>query len=268
VKRRLFWKLLTGAWLTLVLVAIGNGILFHAVANAAHPLGKEVAEQYSQLKLDAAAEILRAEGPKDLRTFLDRSSDGVDVRIERRSATAAPQIWPSSSPSRIVNTSSGVFTLTSLGSPALPPPPRLLLHIPASVLLVDFIALTLFSAAIAHYLAGPIRRLSTGMASVAEGDLNVRVAKQFGNRNDEMSDLARAFDYMAERLQQLIQARDRLLHDVSHEFRSPLTRIRLAVDLARPLEIGLGGTGRRFRFRGMPMRGGDLRHQQFFGRSH
>jgi two-component system, OmpR family, sensor kinase len=233
VKRRLFWKLLTGAWLTLVFVAIGNGVLFHAVANAAYPLGKEVAERYNQLKLDAAAEILQAEGPTGLRTFLDRSSDGLEVTIARQDTAAAPQMRPSSSPSRIVNTPSGVFTLTILGSLAPPRTPPLLLHIPASVLMVDFIALTLFSAVIAQYLAGPIRRLSTGMASVAEGDLDVRVAKQFGNRNDEMSDLARTFDYMAERLQQLIQARDRLLHDVSHEFRSPLARIRLAADLAR-----------------------------------
>jgi two-component system OmpR family sensor kinase len=54
-----------------------------------------------------------------------------------------------------------------------------------------------------------------------------------GRRKDEVADLARDFDAMAERLQELVGARDRLLHDVSHELRSPLARMRLAADLLR-----------------------------------
>jgi two-component system OmpR family sensor kinase len=54
-----------------------------------------------------------------------------------------------------------------------------------------------------------------------------------GRRRDEIADLARDFDQMAARLQQLIAARDQLLHDVSHELRSPLARLQVAIDLAR-----------------------------------
>jgi len=54
-----------------------------------------------------------------------------------------------------------------------------------------------------------------------------------GRRRDEIADLAQDFDAMAERLQQSIASRDRLLHDVSHELRSPLARMSVAVGLAR-----------------------------------
>jgi two-component system OmpR family sensor kinase len=67
---------------------------------------------------------------------------------------------------------------------------------------------------------------------VANGELNVRLQQQIG-RGDEIADLARDFDVMTARLGQLLTARDRLLHDVSHELRSPLTRLQQAIDLAR-----------------------------------
>jgi two-component system, OmpR family, sensor kinase len=114
--------------------------------------------------------------------------------------------------------------------PPLPPP---LKHIPLQLLVLDFGVLFLFSALIARYLAKPIQQLSSGLAQMAGGDLTVRVASQLGRRRDELADLARDFDRMAERLQHILESRERLLHDVSHEFRSPLTRLLLALDLAR-----------------------------------
>ena len=54
-----------------------------------------------------------------------------------------------------------------------------------------------------------------------------------GSRRDEVADLARDFDQMAERIQGLIAERERLLHNVSHELRSPLARLHVAVDTAR-----------------------------------
>jgi len=54
-----------------------------------------------------------------------------------------------------------------------------------------------------------------------------------GRRRDEIADLGRDFDHMAARLQALVEAQKRLLHDVSHELRSPLARLQVAVGLAR-----------------------------------
>ena len=61
----------------------------------------------------------------------------------------------------------------------------------------------------------------------------MRLTAGMGRRRDEIAELAQDFDAMAERMQQLIASRDRLLHDVSHELRSPLARMSVAVGLAR-----------------------------------
>lgn len=90
----------------------------------------------------------------------------------------------------------------------------------------------LFSFALAAYLTWPLRLLRDGFERLAAGDLDVRLAPRLGRRNDEIADLAHDFDVMAARLSQLVTARDRLLNDVSHELRSPLTRLQLAIALA------------------------------------
>ncbi len=91
----------------------------------------------------------------------------------------------------------------------------------------------LFSALLAWYLTHPISRLRTGFDRLAHGDLAVRLKPEMGRRRDEIADLAGDFDTMAERLQQLVRARDQLMHDVSHELRSPLARLNMAIGLAR-----------------------------------
>lgn len=237
MKRRLFWKLLIGSWITLALVAVSNALLFHAVASEVVPLSLKVAASYADLELAAAAEILKAQGPAGLENFTSRLPPNAHLEVTRGDHLPA-QPEPSRSNgfkivrAQQVSTPSGDYTMVATGSLNAIDVPPLLRRVPAGLLLVDFLALTLFSVLIAQYLAGPIRRLSTGMARAAEGDLDVRVTEKLGGRQDELADLARAFDYMADKLQQLVKSRERLLHDVSHEFRSPLTRIRLAAEFA------------------------------------
>lgn len=89
------------------------------------------------------------------------------------------------------------------------------------------------SAVLAAYFTRPITHLRTGFRSLSFGDLGTRLTPSIGGRRDEIADLARDFDAMAERLQTLVGTRDRLLHDVSHELRSPLARLGVAVALAR-----------------------------------
>jgi len=89
---------------------------------------------------------------------------------------------------------------------------------------------------LAGYLTRPIRRLSRATHQFAAGDLDLRIASTMGGRRDEIADLARDFDHMAERLQALIGAQKQLLSDVSHELRSPLARLQVALGLARQRE--------------------------------
>ena len=91
----------------------------------------------------------------------------------------------------------------------------------------------LFSGALAWYLTRPLRHLGEAARAVASGRLSTRVGPLMGRRRDEIVDLAREFDKMAAKLEQLLGAQRRLLHDISHELRSPLTRLQAAIGLVR-----------------------------------
>ncbi len=109
-------------------------------------------------------------------------------------------------------------------------PPRYNLQLQ---IFIALLASLLFSAGFALYLSRPIKLLRKASRRLAEGDLSVRVSPELGNRNDELIELGADFDYMATRLQTLLDAQRLLLHDVSHELRSPVARMRLAVGLAQ-----------------------------------
>lgn len=76
----------------------------------------------------------------------------------------------------------------------------------------------------------PIRRIAGSIAAFGAGELATRVRTK---REDEIGQLARSFNQMAERLERLIVSERRLLGDISHELRSPLARLKFAIKLAR-----------------------------------
>jgi len=82
---------------------------------------------------------------------------------------------------------------------------------------------------LAAHLAAPLRRLRRLVDQFGRGDLTARA---HSTRKDEIGELSRSFDEMAGRIETLLSAERRLLQDVSHELRSPLTRLDVAVDLA------------------------------------
>ncbi len=114
-----------------------------------------------------------------------------------------------------------------------PPPPPHHLPLPLLPILAGSVVSLLFAALLAWYFARPIRNLRAAFESVAGGNLKTRIGSSMGRRNDELADLGKDFDYMADRLQNLLEAQRRLLHDVSHELRSPLARLQAAADLMR-----------------------------------
>ena len=86
---------------------------------------------------------------------------------------------------------------------------------------------------LARYISNPICKLSAAARQLADGDLKVRVGALLSKRRDEIADLGKDFDLMAERIESLMASQKRLLRDISHEFRSPLTRLTLALEIAR-----------------------------------
>jgi two-component system, OmpR family, sensor kinase len=105
--------------------------------------------------------------------------------------------------------------------------------IPMPPLLSGLAASLIFAALLAWYFAKPIRSLSRAFDAVSQGNLAVRLSAEMGGRRDELADLGRDFDSMAQRVQSLMDGQRRLFHDVSHELRSPLTRLQVAIGLAR-----------------------------------
>lgn len=91
---------------------------------------------------------------------------------------------------------------------------------------------------LALYLTSPIRKLREATNKLAEGDLSTRVAQKVGRRRDEIADLARDFDTMAERIESLVSSQQRLSRDISHELRSPLARMNVALEIAKQKSNG------------------------------
>lgn len=91
----------------------------------------------------------------------------------------------------------------------------------------------LVSYLLARSVSTPVRRLQAAAHTLSAGDLDARAGAEVTTRKDELGALGREFDSMAERLGSLIAARQRLLRDISHELRSPLARMEMAIGLAR-----------------------------------
>jgi signal transduction histidine kinase len=114
-----------------------------------------------------------------------------------------------------------------------PPPPG---HSPLFMMARLLIVLVISGGVcywLARYVTSPVVTLSEATRRFAGGDLAVRIGKGIGNRKDEFSELAADFDHMAERISLLMAHQRQLLRDISHELRSPLTRLNVAVELAR-----------------------------------
>ena len=86
---------------------------------------------------------------------------------------------------------------------------------------------------LARYVTAPVVRLRAATQRLAEGDLTARAGALRTGRRDELAELVRDFDSMAERIENLINAQSRLLNDISHELRSPLARLNVALGLVR-----------------------------------
>lgn len=91
----------------------------------------------------------------------------------------------------------------------------------------------LFCFWLARYLTAPIVKLRGTTHELADGNLAARVSDKLARRRDEIGYLGRDFNLMAGRIETLVEAQQRLLRDISHELRSPLTRLGVALELVR-----------------------------------
>ncbi len=86
---------------------------------------------------------------------------------------------------------------------------------------------------LAWRLTAPLRTLRSAAQRLAAGDLSARTNVGSHAQGDEIADLGRDFDRMAERIEALMHSQKQLVRDISHELRSPLARLSVALELSR-----------------------------------
>ncbi len=172
---------------------------------------------------DKGNDLSGSQGPQWARELaLDASkAGGVHLQSERR---AAP----------VITGSDGKRYVLVIEHP--PARPRIFFgpgHMPGPGILIAILTSGLVCFLLARSLTSPIVRLRAATQKLANGELSARAGPTSPRRRDEIAELVRDFDAMAERLQNLVNAQSRLLNDISHELRSPLARLSVALGLAR-----------------------------------
>ncbi|HOY67694.1 MAG TPA: histidine kinase dimerization/phospho-acceptor domain-containing protein [Candidatus Ozemobacteraceae bacterium] len=120
-----------------------------------------------------------------------------------------------------------------------PRPPRMFLfsHYRGWMAGIFLLAMTVFCSMLARSFASPVLEMRAASRRFSTGELDVRVSPSVTLRHDELGDLARDFNEMAQRLGVMIERQKRLLHEISHELRSPLARIQVAIELLRTADV-------------------------------
>lgn len=245
---RLFWKIFLWFCLTLMLISLAVG---WAVKIYVEMSDNEFREEVPLTQVTALAVAIEQSGREQARGLLMRlhqeirhpifvlDSDGQDILRPRlpprlENLLSRRDRHPDRFVSREAWTPEG--EKLEVIAPAFKNwrarhqrPPKAPLWLMVSIALLVGLILCFW---LARYLSRPVIRLSRASRALADGNLQSRVGNQ-GGRRDEIADLAGDFDLMAERIQHLLQSQKQLLSDISHELRSPLARLQVALALAR-----------------------------------
>ena len=229
MRGRLFWKIFVAFFMAFIAQVAA---MFVLTAVIYPPTPKVELSDYRALQENVLA--LRSALHSGGFTDMDKRLFGnASAPISIREIQGSTVIHIAPEQGRVVTSNSGKRYLIEFRSPAAKEREMNIPTVRLYVNTVGFALGLLFAAGLALYLSRPIRSLRSGLEAFAAGDLRVRLGESIGGRRDEIADLARDFDGMADRVEGLIRAREQLLNDVSHELRTPLTRLRLAIALAR-----------------------------------
>lgn len=242
MKQRLFLKILIGFWVTLLCMMQLVWGVYYLVWGESSSYERDVAQEQAPYQLALAKSIVETRGAPSLRLL---QADPHLPALQRLSLM--PGSPPTYEPDLDIQRTTAVDPQGQAWVVILRLPKdvgrlgkdrwdTLGLYMPREWAAPAALGGLLFSSILAWYLTRPIRSLQAGFRSLANGNLQTRLKPEMGRRRDEIADLANHFDRMAERLEHLVLMRDRLLHDVSHELRSPLARLTLAVALVRQSE--------------------------------
>lgn len=234
MKGPLFWKIFLSFLLTAVLINQSTWIIYLAWWDPGPSWERTQSEQMAPVQLASARTIIEGQGLEGFRRWQSALPAAHRGRVKVDNSATPPDSRDARTMPAVAPDGARLTLVYKLdGSAERRWDLRRILYRSMDYLVASLLGGILFAAALAWYLTQPIRRVRSGFEALAAGDLDTRLAPAVGRRRDEFADLARDFDRMAERLQQLIAMRDQLLHDVSHELRSPLARMNLAIALQR-----------------------------------
>jgi two-component system sensor histidine kinase CpxA len=280
--RSLFIRIFLWFWAaTVLLVAVLLGTVYLTEPDVQTPHWRSLTRSFLNLYTKDAASIYELHGCAGVKSFFERQQPfpelekmgvltdaaghnlcGADpaattAQFAHEASSLSYSLFRRGSTSSLTATSargpSGKQYVVLLDLPHFRPPPRFAVPAKTWVLRILAVLVTagLVCYGLARHFATPVRHLRAVAKRFASGDLKARVGKDpVFRRRDEVAELGREFDDMARRIEelvtqqeQLLQSQRRLLGDISHELRSPLTRLALASGLlqrkvgedARPL---------------------------------
>jgi two-component system OmpR family sensor kinase len=251
--RSLFWRILASFWLAITLVAGLSILLGHMLNQDAwilsrHPglnsLTEEWTQTYENQGEDAAQDILQQRKRQyhiDVQVLNESGDPVVRGTFPRRAAAfeARQNNDDRHLPWRRLTaeytspkTGDTYLFIYRIPHPELDAWHRDSLTWPLSALAIALVVLTLFSLLVTLSITRPLSRLRGAVHDLGQATYQQNSLARLSNRRDEFGVLARDFNRMGSRLQSLIGSQRQLLRDVSHELRSPLARLRIALALA------------------------------------
>ena len=251
--RSLFWRILASFWLAIALVAGLSILLGHMLNQDAwilsrHPglntLAAEWTQTYETQGEEAAQDILEQRKRQyhiDVQVLNETGDPVVRGTFPRRAAAFAARQnnddrrlpWRRLT-DEITSEKTGdtYLFIYRIPHPELDAWHRESLLWPLSALGIALVVLTLFSLLVTFSITRPLSRLRGAVHDLGQTTYQQNSLAKLANRRDEFGVLATDFNRMGARLQSLIGSQRQLLRDVSHELRSPLARLRIALALA------------------------------------
>ena len=251
--RSLFWRILASFWLAIALVAGLSILLGHMLNQDAwilsrHPgianLAQEWTQRYENQGADAAQDFLERRKRRyhiDVQVLNESGDPVVRGTFPRRAAAWEARQHPGKEqlPWRRLTveytsptTAETYLLIYRIPHPELDAWHRESLIWPLSALGIALVVLTLFSLLVTLSITRPLSRLRVAVHDLGQTTYQQNSLAQLASRRDEFGVLATDFNRMGARLQSLIGSQRQLLRDVSHELRSPLARLRIALALA------------------------------------
>ena len=235
-----------GAALAMITTLSISFVIFHSInTRVVQKTVDPAIDRIDELELESARAALSSGGPQALQDYLTRlnhvfrgashyllDSRGVDVLSGENRAYMLPppprSKWRTRANGHYIRahrSSDRQYWIVAVGIPETPPTWT---YLPYYLLVIGATGALCWIASVG--VVSPVRRIASSIAQFGQGNLSVRV---HSTRPDEIGQLGRSFNQMADRLQQLIVSERRLLGDISHELRSPLARLKFAIKLAR-----------------------------------